>query len=534
MTLIARNLANSTDKVFVPRAGWGVVLLAISLFSVFVLAWQGVLSLPQSWTQDEYSHGYLIPVIALYLFSRRFSLLGQISAVGARWPGLMLGILSIALILLGDLTQIPDLATYGLIAFIYALILTGVGFRNGLWFWMPVAYLLFMLPLPNFIYLRLSISLQLMSSEIGVWFIQLFGVPVFLEGNVIDLGVYKLQVAEACSGLRYLFPLSSFCFLFAALYKGPIWQKIVLFLSAAPITILMNSFRIGAIGLLVDRLGIEQADGFLHVFEGWVIFGACVATIFLEVLVLQYFSTTRLKFADTFDLEMVPARKQLVALAQMPSSIQLTVLTAIVTVFALAWTVLPERQYERVSRETFIQFPMEIGNWRGATQELTLDIETVLGADDYLLAEYTNSTNTAKVGIFLAFYNNLIGGSGIHSPQVCLPVGGWEVSRWERKSVVVSQQGTPVKFFVNRALIQRGLSKQLVYFWFEQSGRRTTSSYSSKFYTIKDALTRGRTDAGLVRFVTPIGQSETEQQADERIQEFLAGVLPVIQDFIPA
>ena len=117
--------------------------------------------------------------------------------------------------------------------------------------------------------------------------ISFFGVPVFLDGNVIDLGVFQLQVAEACSGLRYLFPLMSFGFLFAVLYKGPAWHKAILFLSALPITVLMNSFRIGVIGVLVDRYGIEQAEGFLHTFEGWIIFVACIAILYLEAVLLQ-------------------------------------------------------------------------------------------------------------------------------------------------------------------------------------------------------------------------------------------------------
>ena len=76
------------------------------------------------------------------------------------------------------------------------------------------------------------------------------GVPVFLDGNIIDLGVYKLQVAEACSGLRYLFPIMSFSYVFAVLYRGSVWHKIVLLLAAVPIAVVMNSIRIGVIGLL--------------------------------------------------------------------------------------------------------------------------------------------------------------------------------------------------------------------------------------------------------------------------------------------
>ncbi len=160
-----------------------------------------------------------------------------------------------------------------------------------------------MLPLPNFMYWKLSTSLQFISSRLGVDFIQLLGIPVYLEGNIIDLGVYKLQVAEACSGLNYLFPLMSFGFLFAVLYRGPVWHKVLLFLSTIPITVLMNSFRIGVIGVLVNQYGIEQAEGFLHFFEGWVIFVACLAILYLEAVLLQWTRRKPESAANILDLE---------------------------------------------------------------------------------------------------------------------------------------------------------------------------------------------------------------------------------------
>ncbi|MFX8824946.1 archaeosortase/exosortase family protein, partial [Acinetobacter baumannii] len=85
------------------------------------------------------------------------------------------------------------------------------------------------------------------------------GISVFVEGNVIDLGSYQLQVADACSGLRYLFPLMTIGLIVAYLYRGAMWKRVVLFLSSVPITILMNSFRVGMIGVLVDRWGTSMA-----------------------------------------------------------------------------------------------------------------------------------------------------------------------------------------------------------------------------------------------------------------------------------
>ncbi len=90
--------------------------------------------------------------------------------------------------------------------------------------WVPMLILLFMIPLPRFLYNNISAQLQLISSGIGVWFIRLFGISVFLEGNVIDLGALKLQVAEACDGLRYLFPLMTLGFILAYFFKAAFWK----------------------------------------------------------------------------------------------------------------------------------------------------------------------------------------------------------------------------------------------------------------------------------------------------------------------
>src|SRR6201999_3169631 len=107
------------------------------------------------------------------------------------------------------------------------------------------------------------------------------GISVLLEGNVIDLGSYQLEVAEARSGLRYLFPLMTLGFILAYLFRGPLWKRIAIFLATIPITVVMNSLRIGFIGITVDRWGRAMAEGALHDFEGWVVFMFSTATLIL-------------------------------------------------------------------------------------------------------------------------------------------------------------------------------------------------------------------------------------------------------------
>src|SRR6478736_5774328 len=241
------------------------VLIATAAFS------GGLLELVRRWSaQEEYSHGFLIPVVAAWmLWSRRDAVFASVGRPS--WIGVLLISVAGMMLIVGELSAFYLLSQLGFVVVLLGIVLAIGGISLLKVTFIPIAFLVFAIPLPYFIDAELSARLQLISSELGVFFIRLFGVPVYLTGNIIDLGNYKLQVVEACSGLRYLYPLRSLGFLAAYLFQAPLWQRALVFLSAIPITIVMNSFRIGVVGLLVDRWGIQQAEGALHFFEGWII-----------------------------------------------------------------------------------------------------------------------------------------------------------------------------------------------------------------------------------------------------------------------
>ena len=136
--------------------------------------------------------------------------------------------------------------------------------------------------------------------------------------------------------------------------------------------------------------------------------------------------------------------------------------------------------------------------------------------------------------LFIAYYENQTEGEGIHSPEVCIPAGGWEMSEITSQTVAVTlADGTVAAVPVNRAVIQKGLARQMVYYWFEQRGRRMTSDYEAKAFAVIDGVMRGRTDGALVRLVTPIGAEESEAAAEARLQGFLAASLPVLPRYVP-
>lgn len=517
--------------------GWGTFWFFVAMAAAVVVFWSGITSLAVAWQLPEYSHGPLIPLISAYLFLRQMRMTPAAQGPATRWPGVVVIVIALAIAAVGSLVRIPDIVTYALILWTGGMVLVMLGWERGWRYWPPVVHLVFMLPLPQFIYWQLSIYLQTVSSEIGVGLIVLFGVPVYLDGNVIDLGIYKLQVAEACSGLRYLFPVMSFSYIFAVLYTGPMWHKAVLLLSAAPITVFMNSIRIGIIGVLVDQFGIGQAEGFLHLFEGWIIFLACVLILCAEAMVLQRLTRNPKPLSEALDIDFSGIWTQLRRVGEVVPSRALVAAALLGAGVAALWHLTPARDEPVVLRQPLVVFPRNLDGWVGQSQRLDAEIERVLGADDYYAASYRRPDEAAPIDFFVAYYHKQTEGSGIHSPEVCLPAGGWEVSEWQPTQLRLPQDPTSrvsgATIDTNRAVISKGLSRQLVYYWFQLRDQRLTSDYAAKIMTVWDSATIGRSDGALVRLVTPILPGESDADASARVERFMLRSLDVLPRFVP-
>jgi len=509
----------------------GLFWLAVAILGAAVFFREGLAELFRAWTLPEYSHGPLIPALSALLFLRQLKTEPVLTGpVIDRGPGLLLAGLALTLAFGGKLLGIGDIVAYGLILWVGALLLISFGWTQGRAFWPPVLHLVYMLPLPGAIYYWVSTWLQGVSSELGVWFLQMLSVPVFLEGNIIDLGVYKLHVAEACSGLRYLFPILSFSYIFAVLYQGPTWHKAVLLISAAPITVLMNSVRIAIAGVIVDRWGLEHVEGFSHFFEGWVIFLSCVALLFLLAWVLLFFRRDRTGLIDALDLDTAGLGAQAMRISLVEPSRALAASALAVTVLALLWQAVPERTPVPVARDPFSLFPVRVDDWQaGAAHALDPDVERILAADDYHSVSLSRAGDGARVELFMAWYKDQMTG-GTHDPEVCLPGGGWEIAELSRVEASHPADGT---FSVNRAVIQQGLDRMLVYYWFEQQGDRTASGLVAKMQLMVGKVATGRTDSAIVRLITPLDPGEPVEAAEARLKDAMRAVLAPLPRFVP-
>jgi len=485
-----------------------------------------------SWQTAEFSHGYLIPVIAAYLAWQRRAELRTLDFRGS-WAGLLLVLAGIALAVVGRFAALYTFQHLALLIVLYGLTLSLVGWPAMRVLAAPLGVLLFMIPLPSMLMFPLSSELQLVSSTAGVWLMRLAGVSTYLEGNVIDLGTYKLEVAEACSGLRYLLPLMTLAFLLACFFRAPAWKRVAVFLSSIPITLLMNSLRIAAIGIMVDRWGPGMAEGLLHDVQGWMVFMLSTASLLLVVAALARAGKERRSWQESFQrgptLAQSPAPEQLRRARPLPAAAIAAGLA--VTAFSGIALALPSSYGVVPARESFGSFPLGFGEWNGKRQALDQVYLDQLKLDDYLLVDY-HSAGTPPVNLYVAWYDRQNAGEATHSPRACMPGGGWRIEDLRQLPLTGIKLGAE-GLHVNRALISYDQQRELVYYWFQQRGRIVTNEYLVKWYLLIDSLTRHRTDGALVRVIVPIPTGGSEADADRTVQSFIALVAPRLARYVP-
>ena len=482
------------------------------------------------WNMDEFSHGYLIPFIAAFLVWQRRTALLRLEFNGS-WIGVAVVVAGIALDLAGRLAALWPLQHLALLIVICGLVLSLAGWKALRILRVPLGILIFMIPLPNIVLNALSAQLQLISSSIGVALMRLAGVAVFLEGNVIDLGSYRLEVAEACSGLRYLLPLMTLGFLMACFYRAALWKRAVIFLSSVPVTLLMNSVRIAAIGIMVDRWGIGMAEGALHQVQGWMMFMLSAAILMLEIVLLTKLGRDRRPWRDVFGLELPAPLPSGWASRRRALPASLLVASAVMLMFSAAALSMPAPRAAMLERETFTSFPLQIDDWAGRREAMNGVYLDTLKLDDYLLANYARGG--APVNLYIGWYATQSAGAATHSPRACLPGGGWRIVDL-RRTALAQVRGADGPLQVNRALIAAGDQRELVYYWFVQRGRIVTNEYMVKWYLLVDSLLRHRSDGALVRLVVPIPAGAVEGDADRDLQAFAGAIAPQLHRFIPS
>jgi exosortase D (VPLPA-CTERM-specific) len=498
------------------------------------------------WAREDYSHCYFIPFVVLYLLWEKRARLAALPAAPSWW-GLAALIFGLFLYFVGELGGEFFTLYLSLWLVVVGLLWLHLGGRKVREMGFALFMLLTMFPFPSFINNRIVLNLKIISSQLGVWLLQLSGISAYREGNIIDLGFTQLQVVDACSGLRYVIPLMVLSLLLAYWFRGALWKKALLVLSSLPLAIGVNSFRIAATGVLYSAWGAEVAEGFFHGFSGWLIFVFTLPVLLFEMWILGKIGK---KAPETVslgtDLNLSPAEALLPPAppTRRPGFMQPVFIAAVVLIaatFAISRGV--EFREKIPLKKPFSEFPLTVGEWQGTRQTMEPQFIDALHFSDYLMVNYRNPQGR-EVDLYVAYYESQRKGETTHSPETCLPGSGWSFEQAGVVGIPVAagatakngtdthspSENTNQSLFslmqVNRAFMEKGGSRQLIYFWFPQRGRILTSLYQVKLYSFWDALTRRRTDGALVRIITPVTPPEKLSDAEARLQNFTQQVAP--------
>ncbi|MFQ5902022.1 MAG: VPLPA-CTERM-specific exosortase XrtD, partial [Thermodesulfobacteriota bacterium] len=465
-----------------PSQNKWVVVRPLILCLLFGVLYHAILSflVYDWWTDNNYSHGFIVPLVSAYLIWERKDILTKLKP-SPNLLGLFLFLAGIGVLILGHVGAELFLMRFSMLLVISGLVLflLGTEFLRVLLF--PIGFLIYMIPLPQVIFNAIAFPLQLFAAQVATGILQSLGIPVLREGNIIQLAYSTLEVAEACSGIRSLVTLLTLSTVYSYFTQDRLWKHVVLIISAIPIAVIANSTRVTGTGILAHYFGAGVAQGFYHTFSGWLVFMVAFGLLLLVGIFLSRITRLIGNKRDLTDktnmVEQVDISTGAVA-SKGRSNISQFLVAVVVFLAAIGFVHFWWSHGEAIPlRKKLATFPLDIGNWEGREEGLPGDVLEKVRVDDYMMRWYVSKTSekpSVPINFYVGYYETQRKGATYHSPRNCLPGGGWQIVDSERVSIDVQENKTII---INKILIQKGLDKQLLLYWYQDRGRIIASEY---------------------------------------------------------
>jgi EpsI family protein len=318
----------------------------------------------------------------------------------------------------------------------------------------------------------------------------------------------------------------------------------VLAVSAVPIAVAANSFRVFGTGLLVQYWDPDKAEGFFHTFEGWLIYVVALIMLFAVHRVISFiciWKTGLWKSDLPAPHSAAPLGGQPAGTIHIPAGFRRFGIVAVLMLGTAL--VLQAHSHSEVfpPRASLSSLPLQIGGWTGTDDPLDKQTLDILGPGEFLMRDYQHASPLQSqaetqpqpepwINLYIAYFPTQKAGDTIHSPNHCLPGAGWvptsrEVARLTRPD------GS--SFPTNRYVVAKTGERQLVLYWFQAHGRAVASDYWAKYYLVSDSVRMNRSDGALVRLMTPMLDGESPDAAQARMMKLGSQFLPLLDSYIP-
>ncbi|CAN5165129.1 hypothetical protein BH20ACI2_BH20ACI2_27620 [soil metagenome] len=495
------------------------IIKIAALIGAVVFSYLAVLEkLGRDWWADEnYSHGLLVPIIIAVIVWREWPRLKEIAVSGTVWIAGPIIAAAVFLLLAGTLAAELFTQRISLALMLLGIVIYLLGERVLNLLMVPFGLFLLAIPIPQIVFNRIALPLQIWASQAAVWGIRLFDVPTLRNGNVIDIlprgstQTISLEVVEACSGIRSLMTLVTLALvlgyftrrdedgLIGGFWKEDLVRTVLLMALAVPIAVLTNAARVAGTGVLTYYYGMQATAGTWHDLSGWLVYAVALA-----LLIGSNFLLAKLLGGSSRNVPEVAAdslKKDHRRAAVWPLVISLFLSGVLVQWFI-------NRGEVEATRRNLVELPMELGEWRQRGVEIKFDeqVEKVLRTTDYTMREYA-LPNGRIANLYVGYYASQRTGATYHSPQNCLPGAGW-VMKDPQYIDIVSPKGRT--FRAHRYVIENGIYKEVMIYWYQGRGRIEASEYQDKVNTVFDSIFSRRSDGAMVRVMTSVGNNEAD------------------------
>lgn len=514
LSVVAAIKGSATWNFLISKKIWIQLSFLTTIFAfLYTPIFQALIN---KWIENRaYSHGFLVPLISLYLVWIKRNKLKYIPAQPDIFSGVLLLIFTGLIFLLGETSGVILLQEISLVLMIAGLALTllGAAYLRALAF--PIAYLFFMIPILDAITDNIHWPLQLFSAKVGTVMLHRLGVPVFLKYQYIELPNITLEVAVQCSGLRYMISIFAIGIPLVHLTQKTWIRKVLLLCMAIIIAIIANAARVAFVGYWAYYYDSINTHGPFHIFQGFLVSQIGFITLFIGAWLFSR-------------IPIQPAQKTQVT-GLMANSAELPMKGR----FGYSWYVaisillfLVSYPYINSPKPVILkkglkELPRTIEDWKGEDNGAK---PLLIEKTDHEITRIYRNNSGREIKLYIGYFESQHQGKElVNYITRRLHNGAVEIDIPIRDSFIR----------VNKTILSDSYANHSVLFWYDLNGRVMTSPYKAKFATTLDALFRGQANGAIVMVAAPLYNKGNLSEILEAQKKFIQDITPVLHDYLP-
>lgn len=488
------------------------VFLYGKVFATLFVQWQG---------NVMYSHGFLIPLISLYLvWAKRIQLAG-LPLRSSSGFGLVIMLWGVGMLLAGYAAGIPTIQELSLLFTVTGIVVLLFGLSSLKILWVPIVYLLFMIPVwEEAVTGYFHLPFQKFSANNGIALLNLLGIPAHREGLFIELPGTVLEVARACSGVNHLIAVIAIGIPLAYLFLSGWTRRILLILIAIIIAIFANGLRVALIGILSYFNIGSPLHGPFHILQGLFVSAVGYAALFFCTWALSGRSPSARNPVDKKE----PGNSGSIGWG--PKNKSPYALLSAIIFFAAAGSYMNFHSFSPVHlKKNLDLFPQQIGNWAGSPGNSSFSGLFKDANVDQELNRVYHPNGGKTVALYIGYFEY---------QDSTRKVINYRTEDIHRNLSFINVNAGPGEVLEINKSLQRGKAKDsLVFFWYDLNGRIVTRRLTAKLYTAWSGLIRGRSNGAIVILNCDVAPNEDLNRAEEEVKEFIRAAYPLFREYLP-